>query len=124
MTKILHIFLLTTLILLIFSCKKPISYSKSHLTFSTDTVLFDTIFTTLGSTTKRFKVYNPANLPINIEEIELMGGANSPFRINIDGYTGTYLKNIELRKKDSIFTFVEVTLKVNNVWFIILPRRI
>jgi hypothetical protein len=114
MTKIIHIFLLTTLILLIFSCKKPISYSKSHLTFSTDTVLFDTIFTTLGSTTKRFKVYNPANLPINIEEIELMGGANSPFRINIDGYTGTYLKNIELRKKDSIFTFVEVTLKVNN----------
>ena len=74
MTKIIHIFLLTTLILLIFSCKKPISYSKSHLTFSTDTVLFDTIFTTLGSTTKRFKVYNPANLPINIEEIELMGG--------------------------------------------------
>ncbi len=96
------------------SCKKPISYSKEHLEFSTDSLLFDTIFTTIGSTTKRFKIYNNNNSPIIIDEIELMGGVNSPFRVNIDGISGVYHKDIELRKKDSLFAFVEVTLQVNN----------
>ncbi|HIP35373.1 MAG TPA: hypothetical protein EYG85_00785 [Crocinitomix sp.] len=117
MKNYFHIVLLSGLLLLFFSinsCKKPLSYSKNNLSFSTDTILFDTIFTTIGSTTKHFKIYNSNNLPINIEEIELMGGNSSPFRINIDGVSGTYLKDIELRKKDSLFAFVEVTLEVNN----------
>jgi len=85
------------------------------LSFSTDSVLFDTVFTTIGSTTKRFKLYNTDNAVINIEEMELMGGANSPFRINIDGTSGTVFKDVELAGGDSLFAFVEVTLAVNNV---------
>ncbi|MBI3136808.1 MAG: hypothetical protein HYZ14_19190 [Bacteroidetes bacterium] len=95
-------------------CKKDKLYTKEHLDFSTDTVLFDTVFTTVGSTTKRFKVYNNNNAKILVNEIELMGGSSSPFRINIDGVSGTYHQDIEIPKNDSIFAFVEVTLAVNN----------
>ncbi len=111
----IYILVLTVFLLIgLNSCKKPLNYSKNHLDFSTDSILFDTIFTTVGSTTKRFKIYNNNNNPIKIEEIELMGGSNSPFRINIDGISGIYHQDIELRKKDSLFAFVEVTLQVNN----------
>ena len=44
-----------------------------------------------------------------------MGGASSPFRINIDGASGTQFAPIELESKDSLFVFVEVTVDPNNV---------
>jgi hypothetical protein len=97
------------------SCKKDNIFSNNNIEFSTDTLLFDTVFTTVGSTTERFKVYNPNAGTINIEEIELMGGEDSPFRINIDGIPGVYHENIEIRGNDSLFGFVEVTLEVNNL---------
>lgn len=115
MKNIIYILIFTILSVLNFSCKKTLNYSKDNLSFSADTVLFDTVFTTIGSTTKRFKIYNKDNSIINIEEIELMGGANSPFRINIDGESGIIFSDIEINKNDSLFAFVEVTLEVNNI---------
>lgn len=72
------------------------------------------MFTTVGSTTQQFKIYNPSNKAVKIEEIELMGGANSPFRMNVDGVKGTNLGEMILEGKDSLFAFVEVTLSVNG----------
>lgn len=108
------IWVLFSLGLLATSCKKDKVFSKEHLEFSADTVLFDTVFTTVGSTTKQFKIYNRHNLKILIDEIELMGGESSPFRINIDGVPGIYHERIEIPRNDSLFAFVEVTLEVNN----------
>lgn len=96
------------------SCKKTNLFSKGNLNFSRDTLVFDTVFTTIGSTTKNFKIYNPSKRSIKIEEIQLMGGENSPFRMNIDGDKGDFLRDIELEGKDSLFAFIEVTLNVNN----------
>jgi len=115
MKNLIYLLIFTVLSVLSFSCKKPFTYSNKNLSFSTDSLLFDTVFTTIGSTTKRFKLYNTDNVIINIEEMELMGGANSPFRINIDGTSGTVFKDVELAGGDSLFAFVEVTLAVNNV---------
>lgn len=115
MKNIFYILIFIILSVVAFSCKKPLNYSKENLSFSTDTVLFDTIFTTIGSTTKRFKIYNKDNSKLKIDEIELMGGVDSPFRINIDGESGVLFSDIEINKKDSLFAFVEVTLEVNNV---------
>lgn len=108
------LFILTLLVILISSCKKKNQFTQDHLDFSVDTLLFDTVFTTVGSTTKRFKIYNYNNQAINIEQIQLMGGTNSPFRINVDGIPSDYLENIEIPANDSLFVFVEVTLQVNN----------
>lgn len=107
-------FIFVVISLGLLSCKKDKNFTKDHLDFSRDTVLFDTVFTTVGSTTKSFKIYNFNNQKINIEEIELMGGANSPFRINVDGVPGDFLTDVEIPANDSLFTFVEVTLEVNN----------
>ena len=117
MKKIIHSSYIALILLLAFnitSCKKEKGFSKGNLSFSVDTVLFDTVFTTLGSTTQQFKIYNKENKVVNIEEIELMGGANSPFRINIDGISASLHTNVEMPAKDSLFAFVEVTLNVNG----------
>ena len=113
-TGILLLFSLVLIVASLSSCKKPLLLSKGNLTFSVDTLVFDTVFTTIGSTTQQFKIYNPENKAVEIEEIELMGGENSPFRMNIDGYMTTTLSNITIEGKDSLFAFVEVTLSTNG----------
>lgn len=117
MLRLLFVFFIgTVLILGLSNCRKNlISDNPRHkLTFSVDTVLFDTVFTTVGSTTKNFKVYNNNGQALSISSIELAGGANSPFRINVNGVPGLKHENIEILGKDSMFIFVEVTLDVNN----------
>ncbi len=111
---ILFLFSFVIIVASLSSCKKPLLLSKGNLEFSVDTLVFDTVFTTIGSTTQQFKIYNPENKAVEIEEIELMGGENSPFRMNIDGYMTTTLSNITIEGKDSLFAFVEVTLEVNG----------
>ena len=95
-------------------CKKETVLSEGSLNFSVDTLVFDTVFTTVGSTTQQFKIYNPDKHSVKIEEIELVGGSASPFRINVDGVSATSLSDVVLEGKDSLFVFVEVTLGVNG----------
>ena len=96
------------------SCGKINSLSKKHLSFSVDTLVFDTVFTTIGSTTQQFKIYNNDNKSVIIEEIELMGGTNSFFRMNVDGIALNMIKDTKLLGRDSLFAFVEVTLNTNG----------
>jgi hypothetical protein len=96
------------------SCKKTVNFSKGNLSFSKDTVVFDTVFTTIGSTTQQFKFYNNDKRTVTVEEIELMGGDNSPFRVNVDGVSGTSFESMEIEGNDSLFVFIEVTLDANN----------
>ncbi len=96
------------------SCKKNNPFGTEALDFSSDTLVFDTVFTTIGTTTKNFKFYNKDIKRINISSIELEGGTASPFRINVDGLSGTSFSDIEMEGKDSLFVFVEATLSVNN----------
>ncbi|MDT8309400.1 MAG: hypothetical protein RQ866_07695, partial [Bacteroidales bacterium] len=84
------------------------------LKFSQDTVLFDTLFTTIGSSTAWLKVKNPEKKPVLIDRIYLAGGTASNFRINIDGEAATVVKDFRLDGGDSIFIFVEVTVDPNN----------
>jgi hypothetical protein len=88
--------------------------SKNKLSFSKDTVVFDTVFTTIGSTTQQFKIYNKDSKTIRIDEIELMGGTNSKFSINVDGLQGTKIEDLYIEGGDSLFVFVEVTLDPNG----------
>ncbi len=83
---------------------------SDKLSFSTDTLGFDTVFTTVGSTTQGFLIFNSHKNRINISSARLAGGNNSPFRMNIDGMSGKELSNIEVWAEDSIYVFVEVTV--------------
>jgi hypothetical protein len=88
--------------------------STQILAFSTDTVLFDTLFSTIGSTTLSFRVYNQHDETIVIDEIKLRQGANSPFRLNVDGENGHYHEAVEILPNDSMWIFVEVTIDPSN----------
>ncbi len=104
------------LCLLGFSCERDHIFTDRPviLEFSSDTVWFDTIFTTVGSTTQQLKVYNPEEDYIRIDEIRLAGGEKSVFRINIDGDPATRASEVELPPGDSMYIFVEVTMDPNN----------
>ncbi len=84
-----------------------VTYSSSDkLSFSTDTLSFDTVFTDLGTPTARLKVFNRAGKAINISSIRVRGD-EGVFSINVDGVSGKTFENVEIRANDSIFVFVE-----------------
>lgn len=105
---------LLTIALLAGGCKKELSDASGSLTFSTDTVMFDTVFTTIGSATRQFKIYNPENQEVEINSIMLAGGPQSKYRINVDGVSGTAFSDIRIPPNDSLFVFVDVTLDPNG----------
>jgi hypothetical protein len=101
-------------ILVMNSCHKEQFSTKGALSFSQDTLTFDTVFTTLGSTTKYFKVRNTQSKALNVSDIKLMQLQGTQFRINVDGVSGTEFKNIDIPAHDSIYVFVEVTVNPNS----------
>lgn len=96
-------------------CKKDLLLSNESLHFSTDTLLFDTLFTTVGSTTKNFKIYNRSNRPVIVDKIQLAGANASAYRFNLDGESGILFEDVRIPANDSIYGFVEVTLGENNL---------
>jgi hypothetical protein len=118
MMKLVNLFfgiaILTALSLSSSSCKKKNLFGDGNLSFSNDTLVFDTVFTTIGSTTKYFKIYNHQNKALKISEVQLMGGSASKFKLNLDGVQGTSFSDIEIPSGDSLFCFVEVKLSVNG----------
>jgi hypothetical protein len=84
------------------------------LKFSTDSVVFDTVFSGIGSATRRFKVYNPSDKRIRISEIKIAKGDNSKYRLNIDGLPASAATDVEIAGKDSIYIFVEVTINTDQ----------
>jgi len=84
-----------------------------RLTFSTDTIAFDTLFTGFGSTTKQLKVKNTSTNAINISHLYLQN-SESPYRLNVSGIQSNDLMDITLDAKDSLFIFIEVSLDPKN----------
>ena len=95
------------------ACKKEQFNTTSGISFSTDTLTFDTLFSTLGSTTRFFTIKNTLKQPVKISSIKLAGGSASSYRINVDGDAGTAFTDVEIPAKDSIYVFVEVTINPN-----------
>lgn len=103
--------ILTAFFLLVISCMKDEEYTvspKDVLTFSADTVAFDTIISGSATNTYTFTVYNRANKALRIPRVMLEGGETSPFYVNVDG---TPLKNgiaedFEIASHDSLIVFL------------------
>jgi hypothetical protein len=107
MRYIKHTLLLVVAPLLLISCKDDLEITNNpsaKLAFSTDTIVFDTLFTTIGSTTKRIKIYNRNKKAINISKIDLVDSTSfASYRLNVDGFSGNHLRDIEIPAEDSIF---------------------
>ena len=85
-----------------------------NLAFSTDTVHFDTVFTSTGSATEVFKIYNRGNETVEISSVMLGSGKQSKYRVNLDGIPGSDFKDVEILPGDSLYCFVEVTIDPND----------
>ncbi len=106
---------ITLAIVLVAGCRRDRLFTDDpgvQLSFSRDTVLFDTVFAgTPGgfSVTKFFVARNPHGRAVRVD-IALAGGAPSPFRINVDGASGTEFHGVEINGGDSVYIFVEADL--------------
>ncbi|MFK7968959.1 MAG: hypothetical protein AB8F95_01260 [Bacteroidia bacterium] len=91
------------------SCDRPTDFiEEGVLEFSTDTLKFDSIFTTFQAPTGRLMVYNTTGENMLISKIWLAAGANSEFKMIVDGLEGdnTNFAEMELAKDDSMLVLV------------------
>jgi len=119
--KLLFLFLFT---LLFTACSKDEDITEeinARLSFSTDSILFDTVFTSVGSTSRRLKIYNRNPKAINISNIKLSGGNNSAFSLNINGQAVAESELVKLNGNDSMNVFVKVNINptTQNLPFIV-----
>ncbi len=111
------------MLLLIVSCSKTsfITSGDASVGYSADTLHYDTVFTTTGSVTQSFKIFNLNNQKLRLSSVKLMGGALSAYRMNVDGTPGDNFSNIELEPNDSIYVFVTISVNPSaaNLPFIV-----
>ena len=109
-------FLAIAFLILLSSCRNDFSFepSQGNLKFSKQTVCLDTVFTNIGSSTYRLKVYNQSDNDISIPSINLQKGTSSKFRLMVDGVAGDgkSFKNVELLANDSLYIFIETTVDI------------
>ena len=111
-------FFIAIIAVLLTACTDSDSFTTStgnRLTFSEDTICFDTLFSTVPSATQTFWVHNESSDGIRILTARLERSNQSGYRVNVDG---TYLdpvgSDFEVRKGDSILVFVEITTRENR----------
>ena len=126
--KKVQFFLLLIAIAALSSCRNTIDFQGSNveLNFSQDTIYLDTVFTGLGSSTRILKVYNPSTENITVDRIHLARGANSYYRMNVDGISGKSVENVEILAGDSAYVFIEISpdaqgsaemIYSDSIWF-------
>ncbi|MBF9236149.1 hypothetical protein I2I05_01960 [Hymenobacter sp. BT683] len=113
-----HLFLL----FLIISClltflpgcepKEDLLQTSGRLEFSADTVLFDTVFTTVKTVTKRLWVYNRNGGAVKTN-ISLAGAADATFSLVINGDAGP-ATSATIRGQDSLLVLVRAVLGDNG----------
>ena len=104
-----------------FSCRKEdqiTTDSSVKLSFSTDTIWFDTVFTQSGtvqplSITKRLWVYNPSANSVKVN-ISLKGNSFGMYKLNIDGQPSNTVSGKVIRGKDSILIFIQMYVNQND----------
>ena len=99
------------------SCKKDsfITSNQASVNITTDSLKYDTVFTTTGSITKSFKIINENNQKLLLNTVKLMGGISSAYKINVNGVPATEANNIELAANDSIYVFVSATINPSAI---------
>lgn len=112
---LLGLFGLMLLPLSLTSCISDEITTSPHdvLTFSRDTVNFDTVFTDQGTPTARLIVRNKAKKGVRISSIRFRN-PETRFRMNVDGVSGADFNDVEIRGRDSIYVFIECMIPATH----------
>ncbi|WP_338763550.1 choice-of-anchor Q domain-containing protein [Bernardetia sp. ABR2-2B] len=107
-----YFILFSVLSVSLFSCEpkdEMISADTSNrISFSPDTVFFDTLYTGFESPVRRASIKNFNEEALNISRLYLQTGENSPFRLTINGVEQQEATDIFLRGNDSLRVFVNI----------------
>ena len=122
MMKKFSIFFFLSVVMLMVACTDDDTFTTSRsnlLSFSTDTLRLDTTFSNVPTSTKTFWVYNKSGDGLRLTNVRLTQGNQTGFRVNVDGVelsaeNGYQVSDLEVRNKDSIQVFVEMTSPFNN----------
>ncbi len=82
--------------------------SDIRLSFSADTVRYDTIFTAQGSATRKLKIYNTSKNKVKVSSIGLADA--TAFEMNLDGRKGTSFSDVIINANDSMVAFIQVNI--------------
>ena len=112
-----RIFYFLLLMSVLMACEDDDNFSSSsglRLSFETDTLKMDTVFSRTASSTYGFWVYNNNSEGLRLSSVRLSKGNQTGLRVNVDGSyldnsNGSQVSNLELRRKDSLLVFVELT---------------
>lgn len=93
------------------SCIKKTNFLDTGgvLAFSEDTVHFDTVFSSVKTSTHLVKIYNKESQFVKIS-VALQNGAASSYDLVIDGKTGKAVSDIEIAPLDSTFIFITMNI--------------
>jgi hypothetical protein len=104
--------------LLLFSCKrnsdKITTDPSAKLSFSETEIIFDTIFSSVGSVTRRLWVYNENSHALKISTIQLGKLYSSSYTLILDGEERHELNDYEIKGKDSMLVMVKVLINPHN----------
>ena len=93
--------------------KEDLIQTTGRLEFNQDTVLFDTVFTTIRTVTKRLWVYNRNSGAVKTD-IGLAGTASTTYSLIINGDAGNAKSDVLIRGNDSLQVLVRAVLGDNG----------
>jgi hypothetical protein len=104
-------FLIIFSIVLALACQKDSFITSADADIiTTDSVYFDTVFTSTGSVTRSFTIVNNNDQKLRVSSLRLAGGSTSAYVINANGSPGTSFSNLDIGPRDSMYVFVKVTI--------------
>jgi hypothetical protein len=110
------IYLVLSILFFASACRKGeriTTDTNARLSIENNKLLFDTIFTSIGSTTKRIKIVNQNSDAVKVSGISLAGANASAFSLNINGENTFNKTDLVINGQDSINLFVKVTINPN-----------
>ena len=93
--------------------KEDLVQTSGSLAFATDTVKFDTVFTTIQTVTKRLWVYNRNRGAVKTD-VSLAGKLGTTYSLLISGDAGAAISGITIRGNDSLLVLVRAVLGDNG----------
>lgn len=120
MKYLLHLFVMVLAAVGMSSCLKDDVFSLSatdQLTFTKDTIRFDTIIAGQATHTYSFVIHNKNALGLRLSQVFLEKGAASPFFVNIDGESVNQgmVAGVEIGAHDSIRGFLFVNAPESQI---------
>ena len=117
-----RIFYVLIVALMTVACEDEDKFSTGagmRLDFEVDTLQIDTVFSNTPSSTYSFWVYNRQDNGLRLQTVRLKKGNQTGFRVNVDGIyldnsNGSQVSNVDVRRKDSLLVFVELTAQTTH----------